>query len=229
MIAWVVEAALRARRIESVRVATDSEDIAAAARAAGAVAALTSPDCPSGTDRAAEIARQVVADVYVNIQADEPLVEPADIDALASAFDENPPPMATLARPFCDPSEVWNPDAVKVVCNRSGDALYFSRSPIPYYRDAWAGGPGKALGSANPTGFQAPLRHLGLYAYSREALLAFPGLPRGLLEEAECLEQLRALEAGWRIRVLPARGDSIGVDRPEDLKRAEAALRNRRG
>jgi 3-deoxy-manno-octulosonate cytidylyltransferase (CMP-KDO synthetase) len=227
MIAWVVEAARAAGRIEGVWVATDSREIAEAARAAGAEAVLTAPDCPSGTDRAAEAARQVEAAVYVNVQGDEPLVDPADIDSLVGAFDEDPPQIATLARPFADPADVWSPHAVKVVCGRSGDALYFSRSPIPYYRDAWSGGAAPDCSPPAPVGFEPPLRHLGLYAYTREALLAFPSLPRGRLEEAECLEQLRALEAGWRIRVLAARGDSIGVDRPEDLEKAEAALRCR--
>jgi 3-deoxy-manno-octulosonate cytidylyltransferase (CMP-KDO synthetase) len=228
MVAWVVEGAMKAASLEAVWVATDSEEIAEAARRAGAKAAMTPAECPSGTDRMALVARQVDADVYVNVQGDEPLVEPADIDALVGALDGDPRlQMATLARPVESPRDLWSAEVVKVVCGRGGEALYFSRSPIPFYREAWSGDRARASGSPSPAGFVAPLRHFGLYAYRREALLAFPSLPRSALEEAECLEQLRALEAGWRIRVLPAQGDSIGVDRPEDLARAEEALRKR--
>ncbi|MBI5446051.1 MAG: hypothetical protein HY900_33170 [Deltaproteobacteria bacterium] len=113
---------------------------------------------------------------------------------------------------------------VKVVCRPTGEALYFSRSPIPFFREAWSAG---GAGSAPPDGSGAPLRHLGVYAFTRESLLAFPALERGRLEKAESLEQLRALEAGWTIRVVEGRGASIGVDRPEDLVRAEEALRAR--
>lgn len=230
MVAWVVEAALKAETLEAVWVATDSEAIAEAARTAGARTALTSADCPSGTDRVAQVAQRVEAQVYVNVQGDEPLVDPADIDALVRAFDKSPrPEVATLARPIAGPADLWNPDVVKVVCGRGGEALYFSRAPIPYYREAWSGRTAGAFGTPSPTGLAGPLRHVGLYAFAREALLAFPSLPRGALEEAECLEQLRALEAGWRIFVLPARGDSLGVDRPEDLAKAEEKLKAARG
>jgi 3-deoxy-manno-octulosonate cytidylyltransferase (CMP-KDO synthetase) len=225
MIAWVVEAALRARSLQEVWVATDHEVIGEAAQAAGAQVALTPAELPSGTDRAAEVARRVEADVYVNLQGDEPLMDPHDVDALVGAFEGQPKPaMATLARALREPAELWNPDVVKVVCRRSGEALYFSRAPIPFYRDAWS-----AWGAAVPlpAGMAAPRRHLGVYAFTRESLLAFPVLPRGVLEAAESLEQLRALEAGWTIRVLEARGEGLGVDRAEDVSRAEEALRTR--
>lgn len=225
MVAWVVEAARKASSLEAVWVATDSEEIAEAARHAGARALLTSPDLPSGSDRAAEVARTVEADVFVNLQGDEPLVDPADVDALVDAFRAAPAPaMATLARPLGSAESLWSSDVVKVVCRDDGDALYFSRSPIPYYRDAWGR---EAAGRAAPGGEVEPLQHLGVYAFTRAALLEFPRLPRGRLERAESLEQLRALEAGWRIRVVAARSESIGVDRPEDLPRAEEALRRR--
>jgi 3-deoxy-manno-octulosonate cytidylyltransferase (CMP-KDO synthetase) len=226
MIAWVVEAALRASSVEEVWVATDHDGICEAAREAGAEVALTSPDLPSGSDRAAEVARMVPADVYVNLQGDEPLIDPGDVDALVEAMGDRPPPeMATLAVPIADARELWSPDVVKVVCRASGDALYFSRSPVPYFRDAWSpAGPGAPA----PEGFPTPLRHLGIYAFTRESLLAFPHLGRGRLEAAESLEQLRALEAGWTLRVVAGRGASFGVDRPEDLARAEEALRARR-
>lgn len=225
MVAWVVDAALTAGTLREVWVATDSEPIARAAEAAGARVAMTSPECASGTDRVAETARMASADVYVNLQGDEPLVEPADIDRLVEVFAAEPGTrMATLARPADREGDLLDPNVVKVVCDAAGSALYFSRSPLPYYRDAWsaAGGPAAAPGDQ-----VQPLRHVGLYAFRREALLAFTALPPGRLEQAERLEQLRALEAGWRIRVLPASGDSLGVDRPEDLARAEKALRAR--
>ncbi len=222
MIAWVVEAARRARRIDAVWVATDHEAIARAARDAGADVALTSRACTSGTDRVAEAAEGIDAAVIVNVQGDEPLLEPGDLDALVAAFDGEEPQMATLARPASGPGELVDPGAVKVVCTRAGDALYFSRSPIPYYREAWRTRPGPV-----PEGFVEPRIHLGIYGFTRKALLAFPRLPAGGLERAECLEQLRALEAGWKIRVLPARSVSVGVDRPEDVGRVEEVLRNR--
>ena len=226
MVAWVVEAARRAGSLAEVCVATDHEEIARAARTAGARAVMTSPACATGTDRVAEAVRGLDADVVVNLQGDEPALDPTDIDRLVAVFSEteDPPQMATLARRSADASEVWSPDAVKVVCARNGDALYFSRSPLPYYRDAWRG---REAGAEPPSGAVAPLIHMGVYAFGRQYLDAFPRLPSGQLEQAESLEQLRALEAGWRIRVVMSReGVSIGVDRPEDLPRAEAALKS---
>lgn len=223
MLAWVVAAARRAARIDRVLVATDHDQIAAAARAAGAEAVMTSPACASGTDRVAEAAAGVSARVVVNVQGDEPLLDPAELDALVAAFDGDPElQMATLARPLAGDHEYADPNAVKVVCARSGDALYFSRAPIPHAREAREAAPPPAGASGLVPG--VPLVHLGIYAFRRDALLAFPGLPPGALERVECLEQLRALEAGWRIRVLPARGEALGVDTPADLARAEAAL-----
>ncbi len=224
MVAWVVEAARRCSALAEVWVATDDEAIAGAARAAGARVAMTSPDCPSGTDRVAEAAREIDAAVVVNLQGDEPLVDPGDLDALVAVFAAEPETrMATLARPIADPADLANPDVVKVVCDGAGHALYFSRSPLPYFRDVWGRG---GVAEIPPEG-PAPLRHHGVYAFRREALFAFPRLPPGRLEGAERLEQLRALEAGWRIRVVPARGEALGVDRPEDVPGAEAALRAR--
>ena len=225
LVAWVVEAASRARRVSGVWVATDNEAIAEAARKAGAGVVMTSEQCPSGTDRVAEAARTIAADVYVNLQGGEPLVAPADVDALAGVFAKEPGVrMATLARPIATPADIADPNVVKVVRDATGHALYFSRSRIPYYRDAWSG---RGDDAPAPEGLVAPLQHLGVYAFTAEALQAFTRLPPGRLEEAERLEQLRALEAGWRIRVLPAVSESVGVDRPEDLHRAEDALRAR--
>jgi 3-deoxy-manno-octulosonate cytidylyltransferase (CMP-KDO synthetase) len=225
MVAWVIEAALSARQLSGVWVATDSEAIAVAAREAGALVVMTSADCPSGTDRVAEAAKTVDADVYVNLQGDEPMIEPSDLDALVQVFRDEPGTrMATLARPLTGPRDIINPNVVKVVRDASGCALYFSRSPIPYFRDAWAGRDEREP----PPGFVTPLHHLGIYAFARESLGAFTRLPPGRLEAAEQLEQLRALEAGWRIRVLITATETIGVDRPEDLARAERALRERK-
>lgn len=217
LIAWVVDAARAAEGIAEVWVATDSEPIGAAARAAGARVVLTSPHCASGTDRVAEAAGTVAADVYVNLQGDEPLVEPTDLETLVEVFRASAGGvrMATLARPLERPEELDDSDAVKVVCDAAGDALYFSRAPIPWYRDGAADRPAAQI-------------HLGIYGFTHDALLAFADLPRGVLEEAEKLEQLRALEAGWKVRVCRARTPSVGVDRPADLARAERALRARR-
>lgn len=229
MISWVVDAARRAHSLCEVWVATDHPAILDAAVEAGAKGVLTSPECASGSDRAAEVARSVEADVFVNLQGDEPLVDPADVDALVAVFrGEASPEMATLAVPLdgANGAELWNPDVVKVVCSGAGDALYFSRSPLPYFRDAWGR---SGYGCASPAGGHRPLRHLGVYAYTRQALLAFPRLPRGALEQAESLEQLRALEAGWRIRVVGARSESLGVDRPGDVAGVETRLRKRLG
>lgn len=230
MIEWVVRAARGSAAVAEVCVATDDERIAEAARDCGALVAMTSPDCASGTDRVAEAALQLKevhgleADVFVNLQGDEPALDPRDLDTLVAAFDcEEPPQMATLARPINDASELWSPDVVKVVRGFGGDALYFSRSPLPHYRDGWSGEP--SLPKAAPEGAVTPLAHIGVYAFTAKALQAFPRLPKGQLEEAECLEQLRALEAGWKIRVLDSRGrPGVGVDRPEDVAAAEALL-----
>lgn len=224
MVAWVVEAALGARLVDEVVVATDHDGIRRAARRAGARALMTSPRCATGTDRVAEVARSVAADVFVNLQGDEPLLDPRDVDGLVEVFRAEPSTrMATLSRPLARPEDLARPDVVKVVCDATGHALYFSRSPIPFYRDAWGAG-----GPAEPPADQVPpAQHVGIYGFSQEAVRAFPGLPAGRLEAAEGLEQLRALEAGWRIRVVPALGAPVGVDRPEDVPRIEEILRRR--
>lgn len=218
MIAWVVAAALKAENIDEVCVATDDERIFDAAREAGARAVMTSPNCASGTDRVAEAAKAVRADVYLNVQGDEPAVDPRDLMRLVAAFDvADPPEMATLTRPLADPADAANPNAVKVVRNALGDALYFSRSPIPHYRDG-----------ADRAGLAPTLLHVGVYAYTAGALAAFASMPESGLERAEKLEQLRALEAGWRIRVIDALGEpGVGVDRPEDIAIAEKLLAGR--
>ena len=210
MVVRVWRQASRSRSLSRVVVATDDERIAAPVRAAGGEAIMTSPDHPSGTDRIAEVARKLPADIYLNVQGDLPFIEPADLDALAAPMraDESLA-MATIATPIVDDHEWQNPNVVKVVCSASGDALYFSRSPIPFAREG--GIPDVAL------------RHIGVYAYRRDFLLRFSTLSQGVLERIEKLEQLRALEHGYRIRVVASVAPSLEVDTAEDLKRARDA------
>lgn len=205
LIQHVYERASGARYLSQLVIATDDERIAAAARAFGAAVRMTRADHPSGTDRAAEVASADRAELVVNIQGDEPLIDPAAIDAAVLGLLEAPEiPMGTLKKLIEDPAELGNPNVVKVVTDRAGNALYFSRSRIPYVR---AGAE------------EAPCyKHVGLYVYRREFLLAYPQLPVGPLERAEKLEQLRALENGYRIRVVETEYESRGVDTPEDLE-----------
>ena len=210
LIQHVYERSVTARSLDRVLVATDDDRILEAVRRFGGEAVLTSPDHPSGTDRLAEVARGLEADIYVNIQGDEPLVDPRDIDALVKNLRGDPAvEMATLRSPLRNREDLENPNVVKVVCGRSGDALYFSRAPIPHRPDGGAAG---------------AYRHLGLYAYRRSFLLEITASPPGLLEQMERLEQLRVLEAGRRIRVLDAVGFSVGVDTPADLELARRLL-----
>lgn len=195
------------RYLDDVLVATDDERIVVAARRFGGRVRMTRVDHPSGTDRLAEIASSETASLYVNIQGDEPLIDPEAIDAaILAVHGDDSVPMGTLKKRIIDPTDVMNPNVVKVVTNLSNDAIYFSRSPIPYERDGRGGLP---LYS----------KHIGLYVYRRDFLLSYPRLQVGPLEQAERLEQLRALENGYRIRVVETEYESLGVDTPEDLER----------
>ncbi len=208
----VYEQARLARRLDAIVVATDDERIAAAVRGFGGEVVMTPPDCPSGTDRAALVAGKRDADIIVNIQGDEPLMRPEMIDSLVDGLAADAGcGMATLARRLESPELLANPNVVKVVFAANGNALYFSRHPIPYVRDA-------ATAAAH-------YKHLGIYAYRREFLLKFVALPPSPLEKTEKLEQLRALENGFSIKVLVTSHDSIGVDTPEDIKLVENILR----
>jgi 3-deoxy-manno-octulosonate cytidylyltransferase (CMP-KDO synthetase) len=209
MVWHVVERARRAARLDRVLVATDDERIRDAVRERGGEAVMTAAGHPSGTDRAAEVARGLgEADVVVNIQGDEPLLDPAGVDRLVDALRADPAlAMATLRR-RAGPGELQDPDVVKVVSDGTGRALYFSRAPIPYPLGGDGGG----------------WVHVGIYAFRRERLLEFAGMPPSRLERAEGLEQLRALEAGWAIRVLDDPGRSVAVDTAADLERARALL-----
>jgi 3-deoxy-manno-octulosonate cytidylyltransferase (CMP-KDO synthetase) len=213
MIWHVWERCVRSGAFEAVGVATDDARIADAVRGFGGQVWLTSADCATGTDRVAQVALQLPdAQVLVNVQGDEPLISPAALGELASAFDDPAVQMATLVRPLAE-DELANPNVVKAVVGLRGDALYFSRAPIPFQRDAGAA-------HAHPVRFA----HLGLYGYRRQTLLALAALPPSPLEQVERLEQLRALENGIRIRCQLTHWRSVGVDTPEDLVTAERAL-----
>ena len=222
MIERVYARARAARRPQRVLVATDDERIAAAVRGFGGEVVLTSTAHATGTDRLAEAARGLDADIVVNVQGDEPMLEPSGIDAVVEPLLADPElPMSTLSLPLDDLDEMMAPSVVKVVTDAAGNALYFSRSPIPHVRAA--GGLREAAAAALARGLAR--RHVGLYAYRREALLRFAALPPAPLEEAEGLEQLRALHHGMRIRVVEVRGSAgVAVDTAEDLERVRALL-----
>ena len=210
LIQHVYERARQARYLSKLIIATDDDRIAKAARSFGAQVQMTRPDHLSGTDRVAEAASSDHAQVIVNIQGDEPLIDPGAIDAAALALLDDPDlPMATLKKRIEIPGEVNDPNVVKVVANLAGDAIYFSRSPVPFFRD------GSVAGATH-------YKHIGLYVYRREFLFAYSNLPVGPLEQAERLEQLRAIENGHRIRVVETESESLGVDTPEDLERIAA-------
>lgn len=224
MIERVYERARAARSVDRVLVATDDERIAAAVRGFGGEAVMTSAAHATGTDRLAEAARGTDALIVVNVQGDEPMLDPAGIDAAAFALLADPGlPMATLSLPLRSVDEMMAPSVVKVVTDARGDALYFSRSPVPHVRL----GAGTDLRAAALAAVERGLarKHVGLYAYRREALLRFASLPPSPLEEAEGLEQLRALAHGMRIRVVSMEGEGgVAVDTPEDLERVRALL-----
>ncbi|HXH83126.1 MAG TPA: 3-deoxy-manno-octulosonate cytidylyltransferase [Candidatus Tectomicrobia bacterium] len=209
MIAWVYERTRRAPWLTDALVATDSDEVMAACRRLGIPAVLTSAEHRSGTDRVWEVAQGRDADVYVNVQGDEPLITVGHIERLVSPFLDTPETQVTTLRIRATPAEVPNPNAVKVVCAADDRALYFSRFPVPYDRD----GAGVTV-----------YKHIGLYAYRRTALDRFHALPPGPLERAENLEQLRFLEHGVPIVVRETAEPTVGVDTEEDLRAAEARL-----
>ncbi len=210
MVEWVWRAAAQSGLMDPVVVATDSEEVAAVCRARGIPAVMTSTDCPSGSDRVREAARQIDADIFVNIQGDEPTLTPDFFQPLLALFERPEVEVATLAVP-CPPEEIANPNAVKVITALDGRALYFSRATIPFDRDG--------------AGFIGYRKHLGIYAYRKAALERFAALPTSPLEKIERLEQLRLLDNGIHIYVAAAPRDTIGVDTEEDLVRAEAVLK----
>jgi len=207
-----------------IAVATDDERIARAVSQFGWTAVMTSPTCHTGTERAAEVAR-LKPDVegFANVQGDEPAIHPSALAQLMMAFDDPAVRMATLVRALAA-TDAGNPNLVKAVLAANGDALYFSRADIPFHRDE-PGGPSTPLGMNG--GGALRHGHLGIYAYRRETLLALARLPPSPLEQAENLEQLRALENGISIRCVLTSHPSVGVDTPEDIARAEILLRIR--
>lgn len=210
MLAWVYRAARACKQLDQVLIATDSEEVLAFARSRDFAAVLTSPNCASGSDRVHEVAQSIPADIYVNIQGDEPMLRPEHLDALLSPMTRPEVEVATLST-RCALEQITNPNAVKVVTTANGRALYFSRATIPYDRDL--------------TGDAPYHKHLGIYAYRRSALQRFPSLPPSRLEQVERLEQLRFLENGIDVYVTETPYDTIGVDTEEDLQAVEAVLR----
>jgi 3-deoxy-manno-octulosonate cytidylyltransferase (CMP-KDO synthetase) len=207
MLGWVYRAAKACPQLDEVLIATDSTEVVAYADSQGWPSMMTSADLPSGTDRVHAVSAMVDADIYVNIQGDEPLLRPEHIESLLRPFAPRAADVTTLSTP-CAPHEIDNPNAVKVVTTSEGRALYFSRATIPYNR-------GVAV---------APRKHLGLYAYRKAALDRFASLPPSPLELAERLEQLRLLENGMSIYVEHTAFDTIGVDTEQDLIAAEEVL-----
>lgn len=212
MLAWVFEAAIACPQLDRVVIATDSDEVAELCQRNHWSFELTSSDLPSGTDRVHAVAQLIPADVYVNIQGDEPLLKPEHLTALLKPFAQPHVEVSTL-KVLCTPENIANPNAVKVVTAADGRALYFSRATIPFNRDP----------EHNPT--PQYWKHIGLYAYRKSTLDQFPILPPSALEQTERLEQLRFLENGIDIYVEPTPFDTIGVDTEEDLHRVEALLR----
>ena len=212
MIQWVYERAIQVNGMESVLVATDDERIAAAATGFGAEAVMTSERCASGSDRVWEAVRNRDCDIVVNLQGDEPTLEPASVQTLLDLMCSNPDlELGTLVAPLIRQEDFQDPNAVKVVLGAGGRCLYFSRSPVPFLRERT---------------FEAvPLwRHVGIYAFRKGLLEAFTGWPRGTLEATESLEQLRALERGVAIKAAAVEWSGCAVDTPEDVAAAEAYL-----
>jgi 3-deoxy-manno-octulosonate cytidylyltransferase (CMP-KDO synthetase) len=211
MIEHVYRRVSAAAAVDAVLVATDDTRVAGVVEGFGGVACLTSPDHASGTDRIAEVVAQLSCGIVVGVQADEPLLDPAIVDATVGPLRANGDlAMCTAARGIADPLELHSPDVVKVVRDTQGFALYFSRAPIPHGRDR------SALGDTRV--------HIGMYVYRREALLRLAALQPGPLERAEMLEQLRALENGIRIKVVDTTYESFGVDTREDLERVRQRM-----
>lgn len=219
LLGWVYRAAQAATGLDRLIVATDAPEIADFCRAEGFAVEMTAASLNSGTDRVHAVAQTIPADIYVNIQGDEPLLQAEQIDTLVALM-RNPDVQVGTLKTRCPAEDVANPNAVKVVTDAAGRALYFSRATIPFDRD----------GTGERDGFRIERwKHLGFYAYQREALARFPFLAPSRLEAAERLEQLRFLEAGIQIHVAETAVDTIGVDTEDDLRRAEQRLLARRG
>lgn len=234
MIVHVMNRAAKIRNADAVIVATDDERIKSVVEEAGGIAVMTKRTHPTGTSRVCEAAGYFLHGIVVNVQGDEPLLPVRAVESLIASMQADPLlAMGTLASPANDFDDLFRGDVVKVVCNGEGDALYFSRSPIPYPMfAAGADSAGADTAGARAKSRKVPqgisyLRHVGVYAFRREFLFGYNDLRRGPLERHERLEQLRALENGYRIGVVTCRSASIGVDRPEDVARIQKILRAR--
>jgi 3-deoxy-manno-octulosonate cytidylyltransferase (CMP-KDO synthetase) len=213
MIQRVYEQAKKAKTAGRVIVATDDERILHVVEGFGGEARMTRADHRTGTERIAEVAAHTEGEVFVNVQGDEPLLDPAAVDAAVNSLLEEPAAaVATVAVLIRTPADIMDPSVVKTVLDFDDNALYFSRAPIPWVRD-----------SAHKT-HARHLKHLGLYVFQRDALLEYPTLPQGELERLEQLEQLRWMENGWKIRVAEVEHDAVSVDVPEDVARVEGLL-----
>jgi 3-deoxy-manno-octulosonate cytidylyltransferase (CMP-KDO synthetase) len=214
MVQHVYERTKRAQTVHKVLVATDDQRIVDAVKVFGGEARMTRSDHRTGTERIAEVAAHESGDIFVNVQGDEPLIDPVSIDtAVAALLEEPPAQIATVATPIRHAADIMDPNVVKAVLDFDENALYFSRAPVPWIRD---------------TQQKIHVRywkHLGLYVFQRDALLEYPTLPQGELEKIEQLEQLRWLENGWRIRVAEVARDAVSVDVPEDISRVEKLLK----
>ena len=229
MIVHVMNRAAKIRNADAVIVATDDERIKGVVEEAGGVAVMTKRTHPTGSSRVCEAAGYFLHGIVVNVQGDEPLLPVRAVENLIASMQADPLlAMGTLASPASDFDDLFRADVVKVVTNVEGDALYFSRSPIPYPMFAAGAEPaaGRAKSRKAPQGLSY-LRHIGVYAFRREFLFGYNRLRRGPLERHERLEQLRALENGYRIGVVTCRSASIGVDRPEDVARIQKILRGK--
>ena len=214
LLQWTWENASQAHMLDELIIACDHPELENLARSFGAKAVHTSPEHISGTDRIAEAVRDIDAKIIINIQGDEPLIHPSIIDRLAQELSYNPAvTMVTMCKRIQDQALIDSPHVVKVVRDKDNFALYFSRFALPYYRDA--------------SGERVHYKHFGIYAYTKDFLFTFKNLPVSYLENAERLEQLRALEAGYKIKVLETQFDSCGVDTEEDLCRVEQILAER--
>ena len=228
MIQWVVEQAQKASRISEVLVATDDLRIFDTVTGFGGKAVMTSPDHETGTDRIAEVASGLNCGIVVNVQGDEPLIPPENIDRVVRCLEEDTArDVATLMMAVHDPDEISDPNVVKVVTDHTGKALYFSRSPIPFHRDAWKRGTPEDIFKSREPGLTHVFKHIGLYAYRKSFLLELSCMPVTPLEQLEKLEQLRVLELGYSIQVEITEQVSLGVDCIEDLERVEHFLEKR--
>jgi 3-deoxy-manno-octulosonate cytidylyltransferase (CMP-KDO synthetase) len=234
LIQYVYENARKARLSEKVIVATDDKRVFDAVRAFDGNVVLTSPEHPSGTDRIAEVVKNMSVEVVVNLQGDEPMIRPDMIDdVITILFEDKRAHMGTLVKRIDDIADVMNPNVVKAVFDKEGFAMYFSRSPIPFYRDQFAINPSNKDESDKEVVFQFSclsdgnyrfFKHIGIYSYRKEVLLQLTEIPPTGLENAEKLEQLRALQNGFKIKIKETVYDTVGVDTEEDLIRIRELL-----